>query len=71
MVEEEETMKQEWQPIETAPKDGTKILVYCGATSIPEVFVAKWLVKSAFWIVCFTDMDCKPTHWMPLPDDPK
>jgi hypothetical protein len=58
-----------WQPIETAPKDGTAILVY----STPHYAVAVW--ESGHWYdpVCsdgFPALD-HATHWMALPDAPE
>ena len=68
-----------WQPIETAPKDGTVILL----------FVAPWVVAGYFdldedvypWV--WMDLDAsgslngsrddgtRPAHWMPLPEPPE
>ena len=61
-----------WQPIETAPKDGTRILVRGGGN----VFVAGWgtvfdttdgwcIVNDA-WLA-----HDEVTHWMPLPKAPE
>lgn len=70
----------EWQPIKTAPKDGTEVLLL--------------FADEPLWIVAFFGPDsqkksseicwrCKwdheslhqgyeePTHWMPLPEPPK
>jgi len=60
-----------WQPIETAPKDGSSILLWNGD------FVASgawepWPVDGHIMHRA-TDHDwtCDdPTHWMPLPDPP-
>jgi hypothetical protein len=71
----------EWQPIETAPKDGTWILVTGGdigynwdGDTIPAVTTAQWHYKS--WQMAWFDSGClgeydNPTHWMPLPQPPK
>lgn len=55
-----------WQPIETAPKDGTSVLVYEGGHQA----VVFWLGGSAGW----SDgehVKLSPTHWMPLPPEPE
>ena len=59
-----------WQPIETAPKDGTRILLTDG----DDCGVAGWDDDRKEWIVaCVAYMDHNeyvdfyaPTHWMPL-----
>lgn len=65
-----EQSKNEWREIESAPKDGTRILAVCG----PHVCLLAWGGKrppgwkmggdygQSFWGT--------PTHWMPLPDPP-
>lgn len=58
----------EWQPIETAPKDGTEILVFDDGAYI----VTPWIEgddQSGWWDNGF--MDPPPTHWMPLPAPPE
>jgi hypothetical protein len=75
----------EWQPIETAPKDGTRILLGGGAwgddwrDSAPAVMVGWWEVPrryDAFWNTCAAEAGYSmfpyesPTHWMPLPAAP-
>lgn len=57
----------EWQPIETAPKDGTPILV---ADSGPYAFVVEWNNKHRAWLGADRSA-WEPTHWMPLPEPPK
>jgi hypothetical protein len=72
----------EWHPIETAPKDGTNILVYKqfqrhlwldhGYDHYIEI--AYWDDKhdGGWWINAFAPPSNKdPTHWMPLPESPK
>lgn len=73
-----------WQPIETAPKDGTAILIACDyhrpnrsqvTLAWWEPRVRKW-VESQHWDDCEDDWNfntCafRVTHWMPLPDHPE
>jgi hypothetical protein len=76
-----------WQPIETAPKDGTCILVWDGS----EINTAEWrcandfevvrhrfLSKTYGWYIPYSEqdeqggaVDVQATHWMPLPEPPQ
>ena len=66
----------EWQPIETAPKDGRSLLLYSPSYNGPAgpIWVGNWVnddVEHAFecmWGVF--GVDYPATHWMPLPDPP-
>lgn len=59
----------QWQPIETAPKDGTEILVCNHATlDIWFYHVASWMDGLEWWN---GDARVNPTHWMPLPQPPE
>lgn len=53
-----------WQPIETAPKDGTIVLVYANV-----VFMATRL--NGVWRKWSSDLILTPTYWMPLPEPPQ
>lgn len=68
-----------WQPIETAPKDGTRILMTDGNL----VSIGAWEEFSDHWSTwsceaeprptdgpgaCAGWWDVNPTGWMPLPD---
>ena len=76
----------DWQPIETAPKDGTQIDVWAKGYRIPDV---KWgtpphVCYGGYCDSCPTrecwydanglaldeDSGEEPTHWMPLPPPP-
>lgn len=65
----------EWQPIETAPRDGTDVLV---ATDDHKVFAAhsyggEWVAQAdsaADGIYLSFDVG-ELTHWMPLPEPPE
>jgi hypothetical protein len=70
----------DWQPIETAPKDGTTILVW-PPTWIGCISCAKWSEDQhanrprPFWsrFDSHRDSDSRskpPTHWAPLPAGP-
>ena len=63
-----------WQPIETAPRDGTHILVL-----MEDAVIEAWWHGSGEWnavIVsshgcgCCSRENDEPTHWMPLPAKP-
>lgn len=63
----------EWQPIETAPTDGTDILVFGMASGKFPMFAAvhfeDWYQPE--WINCDAgNIDFYPTHWHPLPEPP-
>jgi hypothetical protein len=62
----------EWQPIETAPKDGTRIILGADLNVDPELWASWWIGGDDRWAntpdwMWFTS----PTHWMPLPSPPK
>jgi hypothetical protein len=73
----------EWQPIETAPKDGTHILVYFGpGCGIYQCFWSEEPFGKGIGSWCVTDnkYEDRPlrgysegadSHWMPLPEPPK
>lgn len=72
----------EWQPIETAPKDGTAVLLWADTEAgdanlrlfgkhLCEVGHSACAQVGQFgdghW---HTEFIGEPTHWQPLPDDP-
>ncbi len=68
----------EWLPIETAPKDGTSILLHgswsgeIGCDVPIASTVGFWSYDE--WVASITDyysVSANPTHWMPLPPPPK
>ena len=77
----------QWQPIETAPKDGTRVLVCADIwmwdrtidkeVTAPQTLIAEW--RDREWAVDDWNYDCcgcspetvKPAHWMPLPEPPQ
>lgn len=56
----------EWQPIETAPKDGSNVFLYC--TDRIDHFAIGYYDEAWFAVGHFRP---EPTHWMPLPKPPK
>ena len=70
----------EWQPIETAPKDGTTVLLYCQGSFLPGPAPFMQAGAWGFWHSgnpnhqrdCWiADEPVDPTHWMPLPEPPE
>lgn len=58
----------EWQPIETAPKDGESILAWLPHLALPGCIYYsgghwRWVTNGGWAGV--------PTHWMPLPPPPE
>lgn len=75
----------QWQPIETAPKDGTRVLLWIEWSDVPvvgEFSHDRWWADTEHHEVscgayCYggsvsSDKNMKPTHWhpLPLPPDP-
>tara|TARA_R110000822_G_C14902790_1_gene449209 strand:+ start:211 stop:399 length:189 start_codon:yes stop_codon:yes gene_type:complete len=60
----------EWQPIETAPKDKTQVLVWRQYEYSYDhlLFGIDWF-EGGEWQKSRKYM--QPTHWMPLPEPPK
>ncbi len=71
-------MTDEWQPIESAPKDGQRILLIDTDHDIQVALFGRYYDDEAEMIVSgwtpneliyYVDPDF--THWMPLPEPPK
>jgi hypothetical protein len=67
-----------WQPIESAPKDGTRVILTCaGYSHAPHPFSYPDAHQDVVHIARFDGEYWRPfvpnnwTHWMPLPDPPK
>ncbi|KEZ17215.1 hypothetical protein CP98_03714 [Sphingobium yanoikuyae] len=72
-----EAAERGWQPIETAPRDGTWIVTAGGGADFG--MPMKWNERGGAWecdAVMLEDWDnqaegySRPTHWRPLPDVP-
>ena len=60
-----------WQPIETAPKDGNLILAATSnATNWKGFFVVYWSAWDKDWAYSVDRVAYKVTHWMSLPAPP-
>lgn len=58
-----------WQPIETAPKDGSKVLLYGRPWN--DAGIGQYHVRDRYWMALnLMPFHSKPTHWMPLPELP-
>lgn len=75
----------DWQPIETAPKDGTRILAWIASadwdvgedvssprwTRDPFIAAVEYLNNEWWPVESFhTGATCVPTHWQSLPGPP-
>ena len=72
-------IEENWQPIESAPKDDTDVLL--GTAGAPAIWTGYYRQPSTerhgrtFWPEGWTrdgyyDVGWVPTHWMPLPEPP-
>jgi hypothetical protein len=66
-----------WQPIETAPKDGTKVLLQpSDHREYPFIghwgHVGRYTTSPSMWLghEYGAVRDCDLTHWQPLPEPP-
>lgn len=58
----------DWWDIETAPKDGTPVLLIARKGN---PWVDEWSKDFEGWFFCDQwETPIEPTHWMPLPDPP-
>lgn len=64
--------EREWQPIETAPRDGTLLFLWNGK----KMQRGFWDKVDCAWVLAFKTTTRRkpvhpaPTHWMPLPNPP-
>lgn len=78
------TDKNQWQPIATAPKDGTVVDLYFPINDWEDEMIygygrmTEWSYEDGKWgsaagglsrLVTATDK--QPSHWMPIPNPPK
>lgn len=66
----------DWQPIDTAPKDGTDVLLFNGHPRVGSWFDSweydSWhpeAKETGGWIM-YGGRVIHPTHWQPLPEPP-
>ena len=68
-VEGKTFVRRDWQPIDTAPKDGTEVLLLVprrpGRTQVCQ---GSNITGNQWWSSWVGVV--RPTHWMPLPDAP-
>jgi len=63
--------KMRWQPIESAPEDGSYFVAWCtqvGCQDIKTRPLVTRIIDGMFEGLMFYD---DPTHWMPLPNPPE
>lgn len=59
-------VRMTWQLIDTAPKDGTDVLL----SDQHNIHIAYWDLGNSWWSIDGYVFE-EPTHWMPLPELPK
>lgn len=58
-------METTWNPISSAPRDGRQMILLLTPSRFPQV-----AYSNTWWTAGFS-VECKPTHWMPIPELPK
>lgn len=61
----------EWKPIETAPKDGTCILLAAYTPGGTVIISDHWSEETNWWCDWYDGHSIPATHWMPLPPPPR
>lgn len=62
-------IRPNWQPIKTAPKDGSLIMICWKGGPYP--IISRWLENRQGWTHGFNKPILPPTHWLPLPNGPE
>lgn len=63
-------MQTTWEPIKSAPKDGTKIIAYWAKSDHCEDATLHYYDDGERWYHVLFDgqqLNDEPTHWMPMP----
>ena len=68
-----------WQPVETAPKDGSDIILLIEDVAIQAYWDKSKYARPGWQPITLSSHGCgccsssneDPTHWMPLPEAPK
>lgn len=70
-------IEQDWQPIETAPRDGTAVLCWpfnysslFEGKAEPEIVIG-FFSEDDWWCESTVAKTFDPTHWCPLPTPPQ
>ena len=66
-----EEVGNQWQPIETAPTDGTLVLLYKPKGKYQGAFTTTGYFKLGWILQGLPVPDVAPTYWMPLPELPE
>ena len=65
-----------WQPIDTAPKDGSRFLAWCPTLAGPKMNIIRWRPLDDDSAFTWQANDngrihrYQPTHWMLIPEPP-
>ena len=60
----------EWRPIDTAPKDGTRILLHPAVEVHDAWSKGHWSDQQECWLVGGSASGVTHTYWLPLPPAP-